>query len=567
MYSHTDHRPPRGGADSGRIKGIARSGLRQRAPAVFLALVFLALALLAGVGACDPQRPAAGTTGYASGFAGAVVADEPRAALAARDILSTGGGAVDAAVALAFTMAVTNPSSAGLGGGGVCMVRDPKVPTVETLEFYATAPAQIAPGTPRPSAVPGLPRGLYALHAKYGKVRWEQLLASAETLARFGNTVSRSLAQDLTLITEPLLQDAEIRRVFADGTGRILQEGAPLAQIDLAATIGRIRLRGPGEFYLGQAARDLVAAVTAAGGSLSLEDLRDYAPRWIDTLQVPFGTNVAHFAPPPAGGGVAGQMWAMLVDGERYTRLADDDRHHLMAQVAMRAYADRTVWMKPDGTSSVPAPDLVTPARVTGLMASYNSERFVQVPHPNPAITENPAGTGFTVVDSRGLAVSCVLSMNNLFGIGRIAPGTGMVLAAAPHPGGRGPYALAPMMVVKRNVPEMIFAGTGTGGPPAASALVATAARTILGRRLLAEAVMAPRLHAGMTPDLVVVETAGQPQVTDGLGKRGYTLGVMGKFGRVNAVGCPDGLPPRPDTCEAVNDPRASGIGMIVNGG
>lgn len=561
MLFNTDQRPRIGRKDNGRGKGSPLGGLRQRAG--LAALTGLALA---GLAACDAHRPIAGITGYVTNFAGAVVADEPRAVLAARDVLSTGGTAADAAVALAFTMAVTNPSSASLGGGGVCLVHDRKTGKTETLEFYAGAPSRSNPGARLASAVPGLPRGMFALHAKYGKVRWEQLLVPAENLARFGGTVSRSLAQDLALVAGPLLQDAATRRIFADAEGKVLGEGDNMTEIDLAATIGRIRLRGPGDLYAGPTSRELVEAVTAAGGSLTAEDLRDYAPRWTETVEVPFGRTTAHFAPPPAAGAVAGQMWAMILDHDRYEKQTPEARAHLLAQASMRAFADRPAWMKPDGGSTAPIRDLVATPRIERLLADYSPTQNVPVQAQGPGIAETPAATGFTVVDKEGRAVSCVLSLNNLFGIGRIAPGTGILLAAAPHPGGSGPHALAPMMVVKPTVQELTFAGTGTGGSPAAPALIGVAAGAILDGRPLEEAVAAPRVYAGLAQDLAIVEAAGQATLAEGLKGLGYTTGLINALGRVNAVSCPDGLPPRPDTCAVANDPRAFGIGMIVDG-
>ncbi|NJO55181.1 MAG: hypothetical protein HC834_01240 [Rhodospirillales bacterium] len=122
---------------------------------------------------------------------GATVADDPQAALIGRDIISSGGSAADAAVAMYFAMAVTLPSNASLGGGGICLVYQANDRTVETLSFPAAAPASIPPSATRPSAVPGNPRGFYALHARYGRLRWPELLVPAEKLARLARLFRR----------------------------------------------------------------------------------------------------------------------------------------------------------------------------------------------------------------------------------------------------------------------------------------------------------------------------------------------------------------------------------------
>ena len=143
-----------------------------------------------------PSKPPAGTVGSITGFLGAVVADEPRAAVAAREILSAGGSAGDAAVALAFALSVTLPSRVGLGASGACLAYAPGRNTInggapEAIMFTAV-PA--APGGARPASVPMLARGMFALHARYGRRPMEMGLSSAEQLARFGTPASRAMA-------------------------------------------------------------------------------------------------------------------------------------------------------------------------------------------------------------------------------------------------------------------------------------------------------------------------------------------------------------------------------------
>ncbi|MEE9250468.1 MAG: gamma-glutamyltransferase, partial [Alphaproteobacteria bacterium] len=213
------------------------------------------------LGGCSSEGPELGTVGHVEGFLGGVAADEPRAVLVARDVLSAGGTATDAAVALYFALSVTLPSAASLGGGGICVVFDRKSDRVEALDFTARAPAGRRTG--RPSAVPGNPRGMFALHAKYGRLRWAQLVAPAEKLARFGSSVSRALAWHLSA-AGPLLADRESRRVFARSDGTPLREGDIIEQLDLAVVLSLLR-RSPGQFYSGPFARQLVKAVRRAG--------------------------------------------------------------------------------------------------------------------------------------------------------------------------------------------------------------------------------------------------------------------------------------------------------------
>ena len=402
------------------------------------------------LGGCSSDDDAnLGRIGFVEGFLGGVAADEPRAALVGRDILSAGGTAADAATAVYFTLAVTLPSSASLGGGGVCLVHDHGTNTTEALDFLARRPESVPPTASRPSAVPGNARGFFALHSKYGRLRWAQLVAPAENLARFGTQVTRAFARDLLKVDQALMADSESRRVFSrPAGGGTVSEGDQLRQLDLAGVLSRLRSLGPGELYTGQTARALVAGAAVAGGSLAQDDLRKFAPVWRSTVKVAFGNNTAHFAPPPAAAGaVAAAMWAMLTRSDDYDDADDDNRGHLFAEMALRAYADRARWLGRDGDSIVAADDLVSEARLDPLAASYRPDRHVPAEELDPAPVprlENPAATSFVVADREGSAVACALTMNNLFGTGRIAPGTGILLAMRPGEMGRGPVSLGP---------------------------------------------------------------------------------------------------------------------------
>jgi gamma-glutamyltranspeptidase/glutathione hydrolase len=184
-------------------------------PVLRLALL-TTLAALAGCGVTKhlpgfggDDNTSLGQADIAPSIFGYVVADEPQAALAARQILNNGGNAADAAAAAGFAMAVTLPSRAGLGGGGACIIKMPAAdgtaqPPV-TLLFPAGAPAQA--GGDRPAAVPALARGLLALQAHYGALPFASVIAPAERLAG-GSPVSPALAADLQVVGAALASSA-----------------------------------------------------------------------------------------------------------------------------------------------------------------------------------------------------------------------------------------------------------------------------------------------------------------------------------------------------------------------
>ena len=506
--------------------------------------------------------------GVAGRFLGGVAADEPRAALVGYEILRAGGNAADAATAVYFALAVTKPSSASLGGGGVCVVEDIGTETTKALDFLAGAPRTVPPTATRPSAVPGNVRGFSALHSKYGRLRWAQVVAPAATMARFGVQVSRAFARDLAKVEKALLMEPGTRRVFGRKDGRgLVGEGDILVQGDLAATLSLVSSQGPGSLYQGQMARRLVAAVERAGGSLGLEDLRAFAPVWRDTIKITFGDGTMHLAPPPAAAGaVAAEMWAMLVQDGRYKDAADGERPHLVVETAMRAFADRARWLRGDGTSTVAPEKLVSEARITSLMASYRRDRHVPAAELDPAPVarpENPAATSFVVVDGDGSAVACALTMNNLFGTGRVAKGTGILIAALPGQGGRGPISLVSMVVMTHKDNQFYAAAAASGGVAAPTAMVNVIAPILFGGRL-DDAMSAKRLHHGGVPDLTYYEQGISETVLKSLTERGHRVAPTMALGLVNVAFCSDGLPQAPQTCAVRADPRGFGLAKTV---
>lgn len=510
-----------------------------------------------------------GVIGFVKGFIGGVAADEPRAVLIGRDILSAGGTAADAAVAMTFALAVTLPSSASLGGGGVCLVRDAGTKVTETLDFLPGIPKTIPATVVRPTAVPGNVRGLAALHAKYGKLRWAQLVSPAEKLARFGTQVSRAFASDFKRMSPAMLAEPAIRNIFFQNQGsRPIREGDFLKQLDLSGVLGRLRARGAGDFYNGPLARQLVAAVTKGGGSLTLEDLRSYAPRWRPTLKIPYIKGTAFHVPMTSGPSsvLVAQMMGMLIENGDWKDSSLAERAHLMAEVTGRAFAYRGRWLQKDGKSAFDSRRLISEDIIRQLIAGFRPDRHLVQGNVNSPPAEkpgNPMGTGFVVADRKGSAVACALSLNNLFGAGQVAEGMGIVLAALPGPMGRGPDSLAVMMLVSEFRNVFYYGAAASGGSAAPSALVAVTANTFMGRieENLEKALAAKRVHNSGVPDLTYYEQGLDAAIIDTLTKQGHRLSPAPAIGLVNAVFCSTGIPVKEDaSCSIRNDPRGFGL-------
>ncbi len=514
--------------------------------------------------ACGTAPEELGTEGYVQGFIGGVAADEPRAVLEGQKILSAGGSAADAATAVYFTLAVTLPSKASLGGGGVCMVFDQKTKKIEALDFLSRVPANIPVTASRPSAVPGNPLGIFALHTRYGRFQWASLVSIGEKLARFGTQASRTLVNDLKPIAGALVADAESRKVFLLQNGKVINEGNFMRQIDLSIALSSLRQNGPADFYRGKFAPILVEGVRQAGGSLSLNDLRAFKPVWKKTLTKKFGIHEIHFMPPPASGGlVAAQMFGMLNEGDLFEDASTDGKYHVLAETALRTYGDRERWLRDDFSIANSPNSLISNSHLSSLISNYQANRHLSPNAFQPAPkqrAENPSATSFVVVDNEGSAVACALTMNNSFGTGRMAKGTGIMLAAAPTNRGKGPTALGPILVRNKNSNNLFFAGAASGGIAAPTALMNVFARAMLANEKLKDAMGATRVHHGGAPDVTFYEPRLTEKTKSYLVQRGHHIAATPSLGLVNAAYCSGGLPRDPGTCVIQTDPRGSGL-------
>lgn len=527
----------------------------RRRGAVLLGLV------LAGCGLGSGPSLFGGGSGPKSGdIIGAVVADEPRAAIVARDVLTNGGTTADAAVALYFTLAVTLPSEAGIGGGGICLVHDGVQKRTEVLDFL---PRSAAAGK---VAVPAAVRGMAALHARYGRTRWEELLGNAESMARFGVPTSRALAREMATAGDRLAGDVAVRAVFVRDDGKLRDEGEPLTQVELGAAIGEIRQQGAGALYGGSLGQRLAQAAQSIGAPLTIDDLRNTLPQFYDPVRLPYGDQTLYFVPTP-GGIVLGEMMAELTSAANYRATGAGERPHLFVEAAKRAFADRAGWMQADGTVTRPPAELVSAEHAKQLMAGYDPERATPAASLNPPPVErpeNPWGTSFLVADGKGSAIACNLTMNDLFGTGRMAPGTGILLAPAPAPSGTGFISLTPVMLVGQASGATYFVGAASGGQTAATALATTLLHAAGDGETLEAALAAKRLHHGGLPDVALYEDGIDPAIPQSLTQRGQAIAPAGIIGRVAGLWCPGSVTAGPQTCQPRIDPRTDGLAQII---
>jgi gamma-glutamyltranspeptidase/glutathione hydrolase len=477
-------------------------------------------ATLLVLAACNVVK-LSGSTPIGPGY---VVGDEPHAVGVARDVLAHGGNAADAAAALGLALVATLPSRAGLGGGGACLVHTGRdIPSYTGILSSSTSnlaptPTQSLDFMPQAArdgsaiSVPGLPRGLSALQAKYGTLRWEQIVAPAENIARFGVPMSRALARDA----------ARAPTEITGSAGRPLAEGERVVQSDLANSLDLLRSRGAGDFYLGRLA---AAVVAGSNGELDADTLRSFTPKWASPKGVPFGNDMIYFTPNP-GGAFAEKLWRGVRTGP------DSSLYAKLLSVVGDA--------KPDTGDSAQRALAVADVAAPSLTAGSSGE---------PA-SDNDAATSFIVVDGSGTAVACSLTMGRLFGAGRSFGATG-IRASLPVPGTASEgLSGAAMIVANESVSKFLAAIAGGGDRSGPEALVQVALGTLVARESVSDAMSVARLYAA-GPGVLYVEPGLK------LGQRSAT--TVPALGAVNAIICPGGLPAKKPDCSAQSDPRSAG--------
>jgi gamma-glutamyltranspeptidase/glutathione hydrolase len=521
----------------------------------------LALAVLAGCAGTPDEDPEG--IGLVEGFAGIVVADEPRAALLGRDILGSGGNAADAATTMYFAMTVTYPSRVGLGGGGVCVVFDRGDQEAEALQFLPRASGGHG-------VVPQGARAMAALHARHGLIRWEQLLGTPEALARFGHPVSRAFARDLAAAGGPIAANEEMARIFRNNAGALPGEGDKLVQLELASVLGGLRAKGAAYLYSGLFTRRFAEAAAAAGQPVTPEEVRETVPVFTEPVTLQFrGHSLFFTAPPAVGGLLAAQLWGMLAEVGDYEGAEDGERAHLFAEASARAFAQRAGWMSESGETREAPERLLEKANLKRVMSGYDAGRHTPSAQLSPrpvGLAENPHGASFVVIDRWANAVACSFTMNGLFGAFQMAPATGILLAAMPQAHYNGVLSPSAAILANTNTGDAYFAGAASGGSEAPTALVSVMLGALLDEAPLKKVLARPRVHHSGAPDITFYEKDLPPGVLSDLQKRGHLLREAPELGRVNALYCEDGIIGGDgEDCRFATDPRGWGLGFSAH--
>ncbi|MGO1120917.1 gamma-glutamyltransferase [Rhodovibrionaceae bacterium A322] len=532
------------------LSGLLSKGpFGRKSASLSLGLKGLVATLMIGaLAACGDSNPNKGEVAVVEGFAGLVAADEPNTTLVGRDILARNGTAFDAAVAMSFTLAVTQPSRAGLGSGGACILFSREAIKAEALLF----PPQLeADG----GVVPETARAMALMHARYGTQRWELLLNPAERMARFGFPVSRAFVKDLQASRFMMDGNPALAKLYRKANGEDYRVGDRLEQLNLSTSLSGVRQRGGGYLYKGGFARRLVAEAKTVGVHFDEATIRNNLPEMIEPLEQQVGNHVLFLPPPPATGGVSfAQLWQMLVEVKDWDG-ADRDGYRIFAEAQDRVFADRANWLGADGRSRVALSDLTGRDRARSLIDESNQRSGTQ--------TDEGAvpSTGFVVGDRFGNAVTCSFTMNHLFGSGKVLPGSGLVLAAPPPASLGNAVPLSVALVGNKNTGRVTFAASGSDSAGTAASLFTVAFAKLELDLLLEEAVKLPRVRLNEQGTLFY--EPGVP--VNSLG--GWALGVreVPDPTHVSAFFCPYDLEGEEGiACVVEADPRSDGLAVIA---
>jgi gamma-glutamyltranspeptidase / glutathione hydrolase len=493
-----------------------------------------------------------------------VVAQEPLAADVGLRVLQSGGNAIDAAVAIAFALAVTYPFAGNIGGGGFLLAHfsdgretfidfREKAPLAATRNMYLDAAGNVTEDSVRgwrAAGVPGTVRGLELAHRKYGRKPWAEVLEPAIKLASNGFPVSYSMDASLHSAghTEQLSQFPESKRIFLNA-----HYAETFVQPELAATLKRIRDRGASDFYSGETAQKFAAAEAAHGGLITLEDLKRYQAEETEPLRGHYEGYDIVTAPPPSAGGIGLLQMLGMLEGSGYEKAGAGSAAsiHFVAEAMRRFFADRSEYFGDPDFYKIPVTKLLDPQYIASRRASIDPMHATPSDRIRPGnfnLREGTETTHFNVVDSAGNAVAVTYTLNDGYGSGVTVPGLGFLLndemddfAAKPGAenlfhlrqgesnaiqGGKRPVSSMTPTIVLRNGQLFLILGA-PGGSRIINGVLEVMLNVIDFHMNVQDAVDWPRFHHQWMPDVLYVEKGISPDTVNILRGMGHKVEAM----------------------------------------
>ena len=507
--------------------------------------------------------------------AGMVSSQQWIASQVGADVLSSGGNAVDAAIATGFALAVTHPTAGNIGGGGFMVIRFPngqstaidfreKAPLASHPEMWLDESGQYSSEVHHRSykavGVPGTVAGFDKANRLYGVAAWADLVQPAIDLAGEGFELSESLAGSIARFASRSSYEATVS-AFTKG-GAPYQVGESWSQPDLARSLERIRDDRRDGFYQGETASLIAAEMRRGGGLITLEDLSRYQARERATIQGTYRGYDVISMPPPSSGGVAIVTMLNILEAYDLSGMGHNSAeyiHHL-AEAMRRAYRDRAQFLADADFSDVPVQRLTSKEHATWLRRNIDSEH-ASVSHPTDVEMppESPETTHYSVVDADGMAVSVTYTLESGYGSGIVVPGAGFLLNNEMGDFNAGPgltnesgligtdaNLARPQQRMLSSMSPSILAKDGALvaviGTPGGRTIINTTLQLILNmvdfRMSITEAVAAPRIHHQWLPDRIRIESNGiSAQLQSQLEQMGHIIQVGGRQGSANSIG------------------------------
>ena len=551
-------------------------------------IISIALAISFSVAArsfaadASPDRSAVGAHGI-------VVSESEPAANAGLEILKRGGNAVDAAVATALAVGVTNPASCGIGGGGFMLVYIARDRAFYALDYRETAPLKAHPdmfmrdGKAVPEmaqngvlavAVPGEIAGIDAALRRFGTMKFGQIAAPAIKLAEDGFPASPHLAGEIAMMSAKLKDDPGLREVFLKPDGTAPKPGDTIVEKNLAATLKSLGNDPVANFYHGEIATEIAAFMKDRGGLVSLSDLTNYRPIWRNPIHRHYEGYDVYTMPPPSSGGVVLEMLGVLESGH-LAGLGINSPPYLarLIEVMRQGFIDREQYADP-AFVGVQVEKLLSDSHIVELRSRAMHRKAPAAPS---AAAHDHGTSNLIVADKNGNVVVLTTTINTVFGAKVTVPKLGILLndemddfGIAPgvpnayhlegeraneiRPGKRPLSSMAPTIVLKKGRPFM--AAGGSGGPTIVSGVLQVTLNILDFHLDPARAVAEPRIHEQATPDVVITEESITPATRTALEQMGYKLKVVPALGATNAITI------APSNLRGANDPRKGGAAV-----
>ena len=519
------------------------------------------------------------------GSSGMVASQNYLSSQVGADILAQGGNAVDAAIAVGFSLAVTLPRAGNLGGGGFMLIHDAvsgeslaidyreMAPPAATRDMYLDDDGDVDAMRSRFShlaaGVPGTVAGLYLAHEKFGKLPWRRLLEPAISQARKGVPVSYDLAGLLRARQARMCQNEAACGYFYKEDGTPYAPGELLVQHDLADTLERIAEDGPDGFYKGETAALIAAEMRRGGGLVDERSLLAYEPVVREPVRGNYRGHEILTMPPPSSGGVHVIQMLNILEHFPVRELGAGgaDNVHLLTEVARLAYADRSRHLGDPDYFDVPVAWLTSKAYAKELAATIDMAKARPSSEVAPGVApaaESPDTTHFSVMDENGTIVATTTTLNFSFGSGIAVPGAGFLLNNemddfAAKPGVPNAYGLlggeansvaagkrplssmTPTIVLQDGEPW--FATGSPGGSRIITSVLQMIVNVIDHDMNLAEATGAPRMHHQWLPDVLQLESGFSPDTVRLLRERGHAIQeAQFSMGSLQSVGYRDGV-------------------------